>query len=158
MQKHLIEPVQQRWGFSFEEAQIWSPDPAAPERSEEWLKSGIIDMFLLASGSGDGHVAFNGPHAPRDSVTSVVKLADSTRRDNLATYPMFEEIERVPQHGVTMGISTIIRVSTQAILVLPGTEKAHSLELVASSTKYDERWPATVIHDCRNSRIYASQE
>ena len=48
---------------------------------------GGIDLFLLASGASDGHVAFNPPGAARDSRTRVVELPDSTRRDNLATFP-----------------------------------------------------------------------
>ena len=45
-----------------------SSAPADPEGYEQRLAdAGGIDLFLLASGAGDGHVAFNPPGADRDT-------------------------------------------------------------------------------------------
>ena len=65
---------------------LWLPDPARPDAYDERLAdAGGVDLFLVASGASDGHIAFNPAGSPRDSRTRVVALQDTTRTDNLAT-------------------------------------------------------------------------
>ena len=80
---------------------LWLPDPADPDAYDERIAAaGGIDLFLLASGAGDGHVAFNPPGTEAAARTRVVALPDSTRRDNLATFPTFGgELDAVPRTG-----------------------------------------------------------
>ena len=41
---------------------VWFPDPADPEAYDSRIAdAGGIDLFILASGASDGHVAFNPP-------------------------------------------------------------------------------------------------
>ena len=88
---------------------IWFPDPAAPERYDERITAaGGIELFLLASGASDGHVAFNPPGSARDSRTRIIPLSDETRRDNLQTFPSFGSIDAVPRHGISVGIATMV--------------------------------------------------
>ena len=55
---------------------IWFPDPRDPADYDVRIAdAGGIDLFVLASGASDGHVAFNGPGAARDSRTRVIELA-----------------------------------------------------------------------------------
>src|SRR3954471_19513220 len=90
------------------EENVWLPDPDDPPAFDERIAAaGGIDLFLLASGASDGHVAFLPPGSPLEGRTSVVELAETTRRDNLATFPAFPGLDDVPRHGVTVGLATI---------------------------------------------------
>lgn len=134
---------------------IWIPDPADPAEYEERIAaSGGIDLFLLASGASDGHVAFNPPGSGLDSTTRIIALAEETRRDNLATFPQFKALSDVPTHGVSVGLGTIARLSREAVLVIHGSSKRDSARRVREATTFDPGWPATVVHECRAARIY----
>jgi glucosamine-6-phosphate deaminase len=134
---------------------IWIPDPAAPAEYDARLAdAGGVDLFLLASGASDGHVAFNPPGSPVDGGTSIVALADDTRQDNLSTFPQFKSLAEVPTHGVSVGLGTIARVSHEAVMVMHGAGKRDSARRVQAASALDPAWPATLIHDCRRGRIY----
>ncbi len=133
---------------------IWFPDPTDPAGYDDRLaEAGGIDLFVVASGASDGHVAFCGPGSDPSGATSVVDLADSTRADNLVTFPGFDSIDDVPTRGVSVGLGTIRRLSRQVRLVLTGTDKAESLRRVRRASAYDPTWPATFIHRCTNASI-----
>lgn len=130
------------------------PDPVACDEFEIWVKGIGINLMLLASGSGDGHIAFNSPGAARLTTTRIASLASSTRRDNLRTYRFWKDENDVPKNGVTMGIETIASCSKKAILVLAGEDKHVALTKVGLETKYSPNWPSTIIHECKEGRIY----
>jgi glucosamine-6-phosphate deaminase len=133
---------------------VWLPDAAHPEEYDRRIAdAGGVALFLLASGASDGHVAFNPPGSPRNSRTRIVPLAESTRMDNLRTFPQFKSLEEVPTHGVSSGIATIADLSRRAILVLTGADKRMAAERVTATRSYDPEWPSTVIHECREARI-----
>jgi len=137
---------------------IWLPDPADPAAYDERLRAaGGIDLFILASGASDGHVAFNPPGTPVDSRTRVVRLAESTRRDNLGTFPLFRSIDQVPAYGVTVGVATIAGESARAVLIATGQGKRLAVRRVTSAVGYEPDWPATVIAACRNPAVYADR-
>ena len=78
---------------------LWIPDPADPRAYDARITSaGGIDLFILASGDSDGHIAFNAPGAPRDSRTRIVELPESTRRDNLGTFPHCHHLDQSWSH------------------------------------------------------------
>jgi glucosamine-6-phosphate deaminase len=136
----------------------WFPDPAHPETYDARIaKAGGIDLFILASGASDGHVAFNPPGSKRDSRTRVVKLSEQTRRDNLQTFPAFGTIDAVPRHGVSVGIGTIADARA-AVMVLTGKSKRESLARVLKAECYDPEWPATVVHELASAEIFADRE
>lgn len=137
------------------DANVWFPDPHDPESYDTRLTAaGGVDFFILASGAGDGHVAFNPPGSPVDSRTRVVELAQQTRRDNLATFPDFTGIDDVPTHGVTVGIGTIAQQSHAAALVLVGTDKQVAFDRLRDADSYDPTWPASVYTLIDNSHLY----
>lgn len=141
--------------FKFEVSDIWFPDPADPADYDHRIaEAGGVDLFLLASGASDGHVAFNSTGSPRDSRTRVVPLSETTRRDNLQTSPSFGALENVPRHGVTVGIDTIAR-ARESIMVVWGPSKRSTLQRILSADRYDPAWPATVIHECPRREIFA---
>ena len=139
-------------------ANLHAPDAADPMAYENLIDSlGGIDIFILASGSSDGHVAFNGPGAARQSLTSVMELAEKTRNDNLLTFPDFKSIEEVPRFGVSVGISTIADKSRLAIMILTSKEKREAFQTISSARKYDPSWPATVVVECREGMIVVDE-
>lgn len=137
---------------------LHAPDATNPLAYENLIDSlGGIDIFILASGSSDGHVAFNGPGAARQSLTSVMQLAEETRKDNLLTFPDFKSIEEVPRFGVSVGISTIADKSRIAIMILTSKEKREAFQTISSARKYDPAWPATVVAECQEGMIVVDE-
>jgi len=132
---------------------VWLPDPQDPEAYDERIAAaGGIDVFLLASGASDGHVAFLAPGSPLDGRTSVVRLAESTRRDNLATFPDFESVDEVPEHGVSVGLGTIA-AARRLRLVLHGADKRGAAERLLALDGFDPEWPVSVVHEHPDARI-----
>lgn len=126
---------------------VWFADPHDPAAYDGRIAdAGGIDFFILASGAGDGHVAFNPPGSGVDSRTRIVTLAEQTRRDNLATFPDFGDLGHVPTHGLTMGIATIAELSHEAAMILIGPDKQEAYRRLTGGTGYDPQWPATVYH------------
>ena len=135
---------------------VWLPDPSDPPAYDVRLRdAGGINLFILASGDSDGHVAFNPPGSPRDSRTRVIDLAESTRRDNLGTFPDFTGLDDVPRQGISVGISTIIDNTYRAVLVAPGESKHMAVHRIAAVDEYDPDWPASVLVCCRQHSLYA---
>lgn len=139
-------------------AATWFPDPDDPPAYDQRLaEAGGIDLFLLASGASDGHVAFNPPGSPRDSRTRVIPLSEETRRDNLQTFPSFGTLDTVPHHGVSVGVDTITR-SKAAVMVVLGAGKRLTLSRIVAADRYDPSWPATMIHECAGGQVFADAE
>jgi glucosamine-6-phosphate deaminase len=157
--KQIVEPLSRAAGDrGIDSAHFWLPDPTAPSAYDQRIdEAGGIDLFILASGVSDGHVAFNPPGSRPDSVTRVVELAETTRRDNLATFPSLRTLDRVPRHGVSVGIDTIRRYSRSAVMLLHGASKATAAARVASADRYDTLWPATVLAECAAAELFVDQ-
>lgn len=144
--------------FRLPSESVWFPDAEHPETYDARIaKAGGIDLFILASGASDGHVAFNPPGSARDSRTRVVRLSEQTRQDNLQTFPAFGTIDAVPKHGVSVGIATIADARV-GVMVLTGKSKRESLSRVLKAEHYDPQWPATVIHELASGEILADRE
>lgn len=138
--------------------QIWTADPAAPEAYDARIAAaGGIDLFLLASGDSDGHVAFNQPGTPRDAKTHIVELGEATRRDNMNTFPDFTDLAMVPRHGVTVGVDTIAGQSAEVVMMLCGDHKQDAYRRLTAATEYDPEWPATIVTECRNPTFLADR-
>ena len=151
--RQIAEPLRRATGSAPE---VWVPEPDDPAGYDQRIRAaGGIDLFILASGASDGHVAFNPPGSPRESTTRVVRLSDATRLDNLATFPEFDSLAAVPAFGVSVGISTIADQSRQAVMVLHGADKARAYQRLRAATGYQPDWPATVVTACRSPRILA---
>ena len=92
------------------------------DRYNHALKEHIIDIQLLGVGS-NGHIGFNEPLTPFDSVTHVVKLKESTRRDNAI---FFDSLDDVPTHAISMGINNIMQAKKIVLLAI-GPKKADAI-------------------------------
>ncbi len=132
---------------------VWFPDPRDPASYDDRIASaGGIDFFLVASGAGDGHVAFNPPGSTIDSRSRVITLSEQTRRDNLETFPGLGTLDNVPRYGVSVGISTII-AARAAVMVAWGAGKRETVSRMRAASRYDASWPATLIHECAAAEI-----
>lgn len=93
------------------------------ERYEALLKTHPLDVQLLGVGE-NGHIAFNEPGTPVNSLTHVVKLTQSTIEVN-GRY--FSEGETIPATALTMGIASIMQ-ARKLIVVAFGERKRAALE------------------------------
>lgn len=140
------------------EHNVWLPDPRDPAAYDERIAAaGGIDLFLLASGASDGHVAFVPPGAPRDGRTAVLTLAATTRRDNLATFPEFESVDEVPEQGVSVGLATIAD-ARMLRLVLHGAGKRNATRRLLELDSFDPAWPASIVHEHPDAEIWVDEE
>lgn len=115
------------------------------ERYNEVLRGLQQDIQLLGLGS-NGHIAFNEPFTPFGTEVHVVKLAESTIRDNAR---LFDNIKDVPVKAYTMGPKNIMRA--KKILVLAsGANKADAV-YGAVKGEITESLPASILQlhpDC----------
>jgi glucosamine-6-phosphate deaminase len=138
--------------------EIWVPDPADPDAYDQRIgAAGGIDLFLLASGAGDGHIAFNQPGTPRNARTHVTPLGETTRRDNMGTFPEFTRLDMVPRHGVTVGVDTIATGSREVVMVICGEHKHEAYTRITAAEAYEPDWPATVVVECKNPTLIADR-
>jgi glucosamine-6-phosphate deaminase len=102
------------------------PNPGA-ERPEEHIvafaaalhRAGELELCALGIGA-NGHIAFNEPGSAFDSRARVVTLDETSRE---AHAPEFGSLDKVPRHGMTLGVADILEA--RAILVLAqGASKA----------------------------------
>lgn len=139
------------------EKNVLVPNASNPAIYEETLQSYGIDLFLLASGASDGHVAFNGVGSPLEAKTRVTALSVETRTDNLKTFPQFTSLEEVPVFGVTVGPLTISTLSKSAVMILQGAHKSKAFHHITNSDAYNPDWPASIIAECKNPQIFADE-
>ena len=101
--------------------------------------AGGIDLQLLGIGV-DGHIGFNEPGTPWDSVTHVVELTQNTREVNSR---FFASLDEVPTHAVTMGIKTVMNARA-IILMAIGKSKAEIVKKFIEGP-VDPEVPASIL-------------
>jgi len=134
--------------------ELWVPDPADPgEYDRRIAAAGGIDLFLLATGASDGHIALNQPGTERSTTTHVVALGEATRRDNMGTFPELTSLEAVPTHGVTVGVDTIASQSREVVMIVTGAHKHDALQRLLAAEAYDPQWPSTIAVECKSPTL-----
>ena len=101
--------------------------------------AGGIDIQLLGIGS-NGHIAFNEPASAFQRWSHVVKLKESTIKDNSR---FFDSIEDVPTEAVTMGIGSIMQAKRILIIAI-GEKKAKAIKQVIDGNVTPE-CPASIL-------------
>lgn len=86
-------------------------------------EAGGVDMQLLGIGC-NGHIGFNEPGTPLESLTHVVELTQNTREVNAR---FFESLDEVPTHAATMGVKTVMN-ARKLLLIALGEEKADAIK------------------------------
>ncbi len=92
------------------------------DRYNALLDANQQDIQVLGIGS-NGHIGFNEPNTPFDSVTHVVDLTESTIKDNSR---LFNSIDEVPRQALSMGIKNIMNAKS-IVMVVSGKNKAEAL-------------------------------
>lgn len=101
-----------------------APDLAKEcDRYNAVLEKLVPDVQVLGIGS-NGHIGFNEPGTPFDSVTHVVDLTESTIKDNSR---LFASIDEVPKQALSMGIKNIMQAKS-IIMVVSGKNKAQAVK------------------------------
>ena len=113
---------------------------------------GGIDIQILGIGS-DGHIAFNEPGTPFDSLTHVAELAESTIVDNSR---LFNDISEVPTKAVTMGLKSIMN-ARKIVLIATGKNKAKAIYNLLKGPKTEEV-PCSILQDHKDCTIYCDEE
>ena len=150
----IVGPLNASAATPIPPANVWFPDPSdLPAYRRRLEDAGGVDLFIVASGATDGHVAFVRPGTPLNSDTGIIELAETTRRDNMATFPDFRSLDEVPTHGVSVGLGTIRDLSRSVRLVMHGPGKRIAARRVLAAPDFEPDWPATFIHRCRDARI-----
>lgn len=120
---------------------------------EQLIKeAGEVDLQVLGIG-GNGHIGFNEPGTPFDSVTHIVTLDESTRKAN-ARY--FSSIDEVPTHALTMGIQTIMR-AREIVLLASGESKADAIAQLLQE-EANESFPASALLAHPNVTVIVDEE
>lgn len=145
-------------GRGIRDEHVWLPDPADPAAYDRRISdAGSVDCFLVASGASDGHVAFVPPGSPLDGTTSIIPIAETTRRDNLGTFPDFRTLDDVPTHGVSVGLGTIRGLSRSVRLVVHGDAKRQAADRLLATDDFDPAWPASFLHRCPDPVLLLDQ-
>ena len=123
---------------------LHGPDPHASDlevecaRYEQQVRAAPIGLQLLGIGA-NGHIAFNEPGSPLDSLTRVVALSEQTRTDNAQCFPNGQS----PQRAITQGIATI-GAAGELLLAATGHRKADAVARAISGPVTSEV-PASAI-------------
>ena len=107
---------------------------------EESMKGHTVDIQVLGIGS-DGHIAFNEPGTPFDSLTHLMDLTEQTRKDNARFFD--NDINQVPKRSITMGLASIMRAK-KIIVIATGENKAEAIYQTIKG-KIDESCPSTIL-------------
>ena len=124
-----------------------------PEFSDIWRPFhetyGVdADLCILGIGS-NGHIAFNEPGTPFDSITRIVELDEQTIKDNAR---FFLSIYEVPTEAITMGLKTIMSAK-KIVLMAAGKHKKDILDK-AMNGKVTEKVPASILQTHDNVEVY----
>lgn len=111
---------------------------------DKMIEENPVDIQVLGIGS-DGHIAFNEPGTPFDSITHITDLAESTIKDNCRFFE--NDMSKVPTQAVTQGIATIMRAKN-IILIATGENKAQAVKDMLEG-EINENCPASILqkHD-----------
>lgn len=109
---------------------------------EDSMKDITVDIQVLGIGA-DGHIAFNEPGTPFDSLTHITKLHEQTIKDNAR---FFEgDQTQVPTSAITMGLATIMRAK-KILMIATGENKAEAIYNMIHGPKSTD-CPASILQD-----------
>ena len=104
------------------------PSGSAPDSQKECDRYNALletmkqDVQVLGLGS-NGHIGFNEPGTPLESVTHLVDLTENTIKDNSR---LFNSIDEVPRQALSMGIKNIMQAKS-ILMVVSGKNKAEAV-------------------------------
>ena len=127
---------------------IHFPDANNPEGFDRFIqqKLGGVDIFIVASGAEDGHVAMCGPGSSLESQTGILQIPQGVRDYNFIKMRQYfgNDKNKVPSHGVSVGLGTIIN-SKRLLFVAHGSSKSHIVEVFYRAGSFDKKFPITFL-------------
>jgi glucosamine-6-phosphate deaminase len=128
-----------------------SPDPIAEcDRYERAIADrGGLDLQILGIGA-NGHIGFNEPGPGLIARTHVVRLHDTTRRDNAALFG--GDVDAVPREALSMGVGTILKAA-EIVLIATGERKASCVERMVRGP-VTTRLPASLLQLHARAELY----
>ncbi len=114
--------------------------------------AGGIDIQILGIGS-DGHIAFNEPGTPFDSLTHETELTEQTIKDNSR---LFNDISEVPTRAVTMGLKSIMN-ARKIVLIATGKNKAKAVYGLLKG-KPTEDMPCSILQSHPDVTVYVDED
>jgi len=118
---------------------IGNVDANAADYEKEIAAAGGIDLQLLGLGQ-NGHIGFNEPGTPLESLTHKIELTENTR---LANARFFTSLDEVPTHAISMGIKSVMNCRS-VILIALGKNKAEAVAKAVNGP-VDPMVPASVL-------------
>ncbi len=115
-------------------------------------KAGGIDLFFGGVGE-NGHIAFNEPGSPVDSLTRVVDLTEDTINVNSRFFSCAAD---VPKQALTMGVKTILS-SREIIILATGKKKAEALKAAFEGPSTSE-WIISLLQKHQNTTVIADAD
>lgn len=109
---------------------------------EESMKDITVDLQILGIGA-NGHIGFNEPGTPFDSLTHIVDLTEQTREDNKRFFN--DDLSQVPARAITMGLATIMR-SRKIVLIATGEHKAQAIRGIVEG-EISPACPASILRN-----------
>ncbi len=123
------------------------------EYEEQIAREGPIDIQILGIGT-NGHIGFAEPGTTLEGHTELVRLTENTRKDNARFFG--DDIRKVPQYAVTMGIKTILGAK-KIYLLATGKNKAKIIKALLEE-EISSNIPATALKMHSNTKIYLDKE
>ena len=120
-------------------------------RYNQILAENPVDFQVLGIGQ-NGHIAFNEPGTPFDSVTHEVALTESTIKANAR---FFDSIDEVPKSAICMGIANIM-AAKEIILLAKGESKAKAIKAMVEGPVTTDV-PASVLQKHPSVTVIADQ-
>lgn len=154
MMKNLFSHVDiKKENINIPNSETMDPDAECARYEEKYRMSGGADLALIGIGQ-NGHIGFNEPNTPFESVTHVTNIAESTIKANSR---FFASEDLVPKKAMTMGISTILSAK-KIILLITGKSKHDILMKLLKQDTPDVSIPASALLTHENVVIYADRE
>lgn len=122
------------------------------DRYNQLIKDNPIDLQVLGIGQ-NGHIAFNEPGTPFDSVTHEVALTENTIQANSR---FFDSIDEVPKSAICMGISNIM-AAKEILLIAKGKNKAQAVKDMLEGP-ITEAVPASVLQKHPHVTVVLDQD
>ncbi|MBK3966700.1 glucosamine-6-phosphate deaminase [Staphylococcus aureus] len=124
----------------------------ASKNNDVLEQQGQRDIQILGIGE-NGHIGFNEPGTPFDSVTHIVDLTESTIKAN-SRY--FKNEDDVPKQAISMGLANILQAKRIILLAFGEKKRAAITHLLNQEISVDV--PATLLHKHPNVEIYLDDE
>jgi glucosamine-6-phosphate deaminase len=117
--------------------------PTTEQNYDALIESnGGIDIQILGIGT-NGHIGFNEPGSPLNSLTRIVDLTEETINVNAAKF-FKKDISQVPKKAISMGLESILKTKKIYLLAF-GISKKEVMHKLYNAKKFDIDFPVSAL-------------